>query len=438
MSEEVPTRNSRNVSESDYDKERQFYGWAQETRILGGISFLILRDRNGIIQITAPKKKVSVQVFDALSSIPRESVLRIVGEVKESRQARMGWEVIPSQIEVLSKALSPLPMGVVDKVNVEPDTRFNHRYMDLRRPEVRAIFELKSIALDVIYDYLRENGFIEVFTPKIVASGAEGGATLFPVQYFDVQAFLAQSPQLYKQMLMATGLDRIFEISPAFRAEPSNTVRHVSEFISFDGEMAFIRSQRDVLDMIEGCMQRMFRHIEREGQAQLSLLGREISIPKDPYPILTYDEVLDILSSNGKEIQQGEDIDTEGEKILGQVMIEKGHEMYWIIEYPEESKPFYIMEKEGNLSHSFDLDYRGQEISSGGQREHRYDCLVDRMIKKGLNPEDFRFYLNAFQYGMPPHGGWGIGLERLIQAALELPNIREAILFPRDRNRLVP
>lgn len=439
MSEQPALRNSRNLTEEDFNQEREFNGWVQDVRALGGISFLILRDRYGLIQVAAPKKKVDPLVFDIINTVPRESVVRIFGEVKESKQAKMGWEVIPSSIEILNKAASPLPMGVVDKVNVEADTRFNHRYIDIRRPEIRAVFEIKSLVVEAIGNYLRKQDFVEVFTPKIVASGAEGGATLFPIQYFEGKAYLAQSPQLYKQILMATGLDRVFEISPAFRAEPSDTVRHVSEFISFDGEMSYIRSQEDVLATIEGCMNHIIQSVKENGKPQLEVLETEISIPRAPYPVLSYAEAVDILSSEGKEIENMGDIDTEGEKLLGGIMIEKGYEMYWIIEYPEESKPFYIMEKDGTpYSYSFDLDYKGQEISSGGQREHRYDRLVERMKKKGLNPDTFQFYLNAFNYGMPPHGGWGIGLERVVQNMLDLPNIREAILFPRDRNRLEP
>jgi aspartyl-tRNA synthetase len=436
---EPESRNSRQVTGSDYEQERRIAGWVQEVRALGGISFLILRDRYGTMQVAAPKKKVKTEVFDAMNSISRESVVEIVGQIKESAQAKNGWEIIPTAFKILSESESPLPMGVVDKVNVEADTRFNHRYIDLRRPEVRAVFEIKSQIVSAIGEYLRENGFIEIFTPKIVASGAEGGATLFPIRYFEGNAYLAQSPQLYKQILMSTGMDRVFEISPAFRAEPSDTIRHVSEFISFDGEMAFIDSQRDVMDTIEGCMATILSRVRERCGPELELLGTEIHIPESTFPVVTYSEAVDILSSEGKEIEEMGDIDTEGEKMLGDLMLEKGHELYWIVEYPEESKPFYIMEKEGTpFSYSFDLDYRGQEISSGGQREHRYDHLVERMEEKDLNPGDFEFYLNSFAYGMPPHGGWGIGLERVVQNMLGLPNIREAILFPRDRNRLVP
>ena len=240
-------------------------------------------------------------------------------------------------------------------------------------------------------------------------------------------------------MIMSTGLDRVFEIGPAFRAEPSDTVRHVSEFISFDGEMAYIDSMNDVLQMLEGCIQHVIKGVAETSSAQLEILGTEVKVPKAPYPIIEYKDAVEIVTKEGMEISLGDDLGTEGEKILGSVMEEKGYEMYWIVEYPEEAKPFYIMEKEGTpYSYSFDLDYKGQEISSGGQREHRYNVLVDRISKKGLNPDDFNFYLDAFKYGMPPHGGWGIGVERLVQKMLSLPNVREAILFPRDRVRLVP
>ncbi len=436
---ESTLRNSRSLSPADAEKEVVVKGWAQEIRNLGGISFLIIRDRYGTVQITAPKKKIAPEVMTTLTSLARESVVKVTGTAKSANQVKGGVEIIPSTIEVLSVAASPLLMGVVDKVNVEADTRFDHRFMDLRKPEIRAVFEIKSLTLGLIDQFLVDEGFSEVFTPKIVASGAEGGATLFKVKYFDKTAYLAQSPQLYKQMLMSTGLDRVFEIGPAFRAEPSDTARHVSEFISFDGEMAFIESMSDVLDVIERCTMSVIKGVETKAKAQLEILNTTISVPKAPYPVIEYKDAVEMVQGTGMNIKLGDDLGTEGEKALGEVMKERGYDMYWIIEYPEEAKPFYIMEKDGTpYSYSFDLDYKGQEISSGGQREHRYDHLVARMQKKGLDPESFRFYLDAFQFGMPPHGGWGLGVERMVQKMLNLPNIRETILFPRDRIRLVP
>jgi nondiscriminating aspartyl-tRNA synthetase len=439
MSAEAPIRDSKTITPADFENVVEIDGWVQEIRALGGIAFLIVRDRHGTIQITLPKKKVTPELFAAATAISRESVVRLQGTVKQSAQARNGYEIIPSAIEVLSPARSPLPMGVVDKVNVEMDTRLNHRYMDLRKPEVRAVFEIKSMVLQLIDEYLVNHNFVEVFTPKVVASGAEGGSTLFKIEYFGQPAYLAQSPQLYKQMLMSTGLDRIFEISPAFRAEPSDTIRHVSEFISFDGEMAHIRSMRDVLDVLEGCTQYAVEGVAKNGSELVSRLNMEIELPKTPYPVIAYADALDMVAAEGLSLKMGDDLGTEGEKVLGDIMGAKGHDVYWIVEYPEEAKPFYIMEKDGTpFSYSFDLDYRGQEIASGGQREHRYDRLVERMKKKGLDPVSFDFYLNAFAYGMPPHGGWGLGVERLVQKMLNLPNVRETIIFPRDRNRLTP
>ena len=439
MNSSVPTRNSLTITEEDYDREVAVQGWVQDVRNLGGISFVILRDKHGVLQIAVPKKKVPPEIFDELTSVSRESVVRISGIVKESNQAKMGFEIVPTSVEVLSRAASPLPLGVVDKVGVEIETRYNNRFMDLRKADVRAVFEIKSMVLDLIDEYLRNEGFVEVFTPKIVASGAEGGASLFEIKYFDKIAYLAQSPQLYKQMLMSTGLDRVYEIGPAFRAEPSDTIRHVSEFISYDGEMAFVSSQRDVMDTIEGCMLHIIKGIMERGSKHLEVLGTAVTLPRSPFPVLTYSNAVEKLISEGRPMKEGEDLGTEDEKALGEFMRSKGYDMYWIVEYPEASKPFYIMEKDGTpFSHSFDLDYLGQEIASGGQREHRYDMLISRMEKKGLDVSSFKFYLDAFMYGMPPHGGWGLGLERLVQKMLGLPNVREAILFPRDRNRLTP
>ena len=430
-------RDSGNISKEDGIVTVK--GWVQDIRNLGGISFITLRDRYGTLQITMPKKKIDPDLFESLTKLSRESVISVTGEVKESNQTALGVEVIPSSFELYSAADVPLPMGVVDKVNVEMDTRLNHRFMDLRKPEAKAIFEIRSLVVELISEAMIGNGFVNINTPKIVASGAEGGATLFGIDYFGRKAYLAQSPQLYKQMLMSTGLDRVFELGPAFRAEHSNTNRHVTEFISFDGEMAWIERQEDVMAMIESTIDHVLVNLKERGKKQLDILGKEITVPKRPYPMLTYTECLNIVRGRGLPLRDGDDLGTEGEKIIGDAMSERGNDLYFIVEYPEEAKPFYIMEKDGtDLSFSFDLDYKGQEISSGGQREHRYPELLKRMEKKGLNPEDFGSYLDAFRYGMPPHGGWGIGVDRVVTKILDLPNVREAILFPRDISRLTP
>ena len=430
-------RNSSNIKADDGIVTVK--GWVQDIRNLGGISFIALRDRYGVIQLTLPKKKIDPELFGSITKLSRESVISVVGEVKESNQTELGVEVIPQSFVLESEAAVPLPLGVIDKVSAELDTRLNNRFMDVRKPEVKAIFELKSMMVELIEEAVRKNGFTQVYTPKIGAAGAEGGAELFKVKYFEKDAYLAQSPQLYKQILMSTGLDRVFEIGPAFRAENSNTNRHVTEFISFDGEMSWIENEEQVMAMIEEIIDHVLTGLKERGSKQLALLGKEINVPARPYPILTYSECLKIVNDGGLDLKDGDDLGTDGEKIVGDHMAAKGCDLYFIAEYPEEAKPFYIMEKDGtSYSYSFDLDYRGQEISSGGQREHRYEKLVARMEKKGLNPEDFGFYLDAFKYGMPPHGGWGIGIERLLVKMLDLSNIREAILFPRDPARLAP
>ncbi len=430
-------RDSGNISKDDGIVTVK--GWVQDIRNLGGISFITLRDRHGTIQITMPKKKIAPELFDPLTRLSRESVVAVTGEVKESNQTALGLELIPESFELYGEAQTPLPMGVVDKVNVEMDTRLNNRFMDIRKPEIKAVFEIRSLVMTLISEAMIKNGFVNINTPKIVASGAEGGATLFSVDYFGKPAYLAQSPQLYKQMLMSTGLDRVFELGPAFRAEHSNTNRHVTEFISFDGEMAWIEKEEDVMAMIEETIDYVLTQLKERGKKQLEILEKEINIPSRPYPILSYSECLRMVIDRGLPLKEGDDLGTEGERMIGDIMAEKGNDLYFIVEYPGEAKPFYIMEKDGtSYSFSFDLDYKGQEISSGGQREHRYNELVERMKRKGLDPNDFDSYLDAFKYGMPPHGGWGIGVDRLVTKILDLPNVREAILFPRDVSRLSP
>lgn len=435
----APLRTLRSIGPADHGRDVRVAGWVEEVRNLGGIAFLILRQGEGTLQLTL-RRKDDPELFRRATSIPRESVVAATGSVQANEQARNGWEVVPRGIEVLSEAATPLPMGVVDKVGVEFDTRLDNRVIDLRRPEVQAVFRVRAAFLQGLRDHLREAGFVEVHTPKLAGAGAEGGATLFATDYFGRPAYLAQSPQLYKQMLMATGLDRVFEVGPAFRAEPFDTVRHVTEFTSFDGEMAFVDDQDEVLTVLEAAIARGIRTVRSEAVEALERLDADPAVPDLPIPRVTYREARDLLAHEGKEVAEGTDLDTEAEKLLGRVMEARGHAWYFVVEYPTAAKPFYIMAKEADpsVSLSFDLGFKGDEMASGGQREHRYDRLVERLRAAGLDPEKFAFYLKAFRYGMPPHGGWGAGLDRLVQRLLDLANVREAILFPRDRHRLVP
>jgi aspartyl-tRNA synthetase len=433
---------SKEITSALFGQQVTVGGWVQDLRNLGGISFLQLRDRDGVIQVTTLKKR-SKDLFDLVASLPRESVLLVTGTVKESKEARAGFEVLPDNIVLLNKAETPLPLGVIDKVGADLDTRLNNRFLDLRKEDVRAIFQIEAKAIEGIRGFLVSEGFVEVSTPKIVAAGAEGGSTLFPIKYFDRSAYLAQSPQLYKQNLMATGLDRIYEIAHAYRAEASDTVRHIAEFISLDVELAFIESSEDVMAVAEGIVVNSLEHVRDRAKDELQKLGVKIEQPMTPFPRVKYKEAVEIVKAAGLRIEHGDDLGTEGEKALGEAMKrEKNCELYFITEFPTALKrgTFYAKrsDEDPETTGYFDLDYKGQEIVSGGQREHRYDVLVEQMRENNLNLDSFDFYLKAFRFGMPPHGGFGFGVERYVQKMLDLPNIREAVLYPRDRSRLVP
>ncbi len=432
-------RSFSTITSADHGKEVSLAGWVEDVRNLGGIAFLILRQRSGTFQATI-KKKADEDLFNRASKLIRESVVAVRGTVQPNPQVRNGWELLATSLGVLSPAAAPLPLPIVDKVGADVDTRFDNRVLDLRKPERRAIFHVRSVVAAAFRSYLDRQGFVEVHTPKLAGAGAEGGATLFETNYFGRRAFLSQSPQLYKQMLMSTGLDRVYELAPAFRAEPSDTVRHVTEFTSFDGEVAWIEQMEDFFPFLEGAVDAAIERVRTDAKADLELLHVEPKRPRLPLTRIPYAEGLEILRGHGKRVRDGENLDTESEKILGQAMAKDGHELYFITEYPSAIKPFYVMSKTEDLedSYSFDLEYKGDEMASGGQREHRYDLLVAKIKEKGLNPENFEFYLKAFRYGMPPHGGWGFGLDRFVQKLLALSNIREAILFPHDRVRLVP
>jgi aspartyl-tRNA synthetase len=433
-----PFRSLDSIGPADHGREVAVAGWIEDVRNLGGIAFLIVRQRGGTLQVTV--KKAAGELFKRLAGIPRESVVAVRGTVQPNPQVRNGWEVLATSLDVLSEAAAPLPLPVADKVGAEMDTRLDNRFLDLRKPERRAIFRVRAAAAAGIRAHLDREGFVEVQTPKLAGAGAEGGATLFETTYFGRRAYLSQSPQLYKQILMATGLDRVYELAPAFRAEPSDTVRHVTEFTSFDGELAWIGSMEDVLEVLEGTVAAAVRAVRERAMPDLEALGADPKVPSLPLRRVPYPEALEILRGHGKRLRDGDDVDTEGEKLLGSALAGEGHEWYFLVDYPTAIKPFYIMAHadDPEASHSFDLEYKGDEMASGGQREHRLEPLVGRMKARGLDPASFEFYLKAFRYGMPPHGGWGFGLDRFVQKLLDLPNIREAILFPRDRVRLVP
>ncbi len=412
-------------------------GWVAKTRDLGGLKFFILRDREGTVQVTGKKDTVSDNVLKKMSEIMKEYCVRVEGKIEKSAHCPAGFEMIPSKIEIVSKSEPELPIDVFGKIESGKDKRFDYRFLDLREPKLQAIFRIKARAVQAIREYFIKEGFVEAFTPVIQAAGAEGGATMFPVQYYDKKAFLRQSPQLYKQMMMASGMDRVFEIGQAFRAEKFHTSRHVSEFLSVDFEQGWIKSEEDIMKTLEGMVHYTISSISKNCRHELKMIEKEVKIPKLPMKRVTYDEMVDTLKKSGVKIEWGDDIEDAQEKKFGEIMAKKGIEWYFLTKFPSEIKPFYIM-LEGKYSRGLDLDFRGMEMASGGQREHRHDVLKNVMKEKGLNPKNFEFFLEPFRYGIPPHGGIGFGVERMIEKLLDLPDIKEAILFPRTPDRLVP
>jgi len=427
---------SKDVTGKDHGKTITVSGWVEDIRNIGSISFVILRDKKGTLQVTALKKE-SPKLFEKLVNIPRESVIAVKGLCKKSDKARNGYEVIPTELEVLSASETPLPLGVVDKVESELETRLDNRFIDLRKQEIQAIFKIRNKIFAAVHEYLRSQNFIEVHTPNIIASSSEGGTDVFKLKYFEKNAFLAQSPQLYKQMLMATGLDRVYEIAWYFRAEEHNTRRHLNESTAVDLEMAFINNEEDVMKILEGLVHNMWKKAG-ECKEELDVLGKKIVVPKLPFKRVIYDEAIKKLNKNGSKIKWGEDLGTEEEKLLGEIMKKEGYNFYFITKYPIEAKPFYTMPEGDKYSRGFDLACRGVEIASGSQRIHDVELLKKRLKACDLNPRDFESYLKAFRYGMPPHGGFGFGIERFLMELLDIKNIRECILFPRDRTRLTP
>ena len=427
---------SKDVTEKEYGKLITISGWVEDIRNIGSIAFIIIRDKKGTLQITAIKNK-NLELFEKLVSISRESVIAVKGLCKANDKVRNGYEIIPEELEILSVAETPLPLGIVDKVESELETRLDNRFIDLRKQRNQAIFKIRNVVVAAVHEFLREQNFIEVHTPNIIASSSEGGTDVFKIKYFEKEAFLAQSPQLYKQMLMATGLDRVYEIAWYFRAEEHNTRRHLNESTAVDLEMAFINDEEDIMKILEELVYNMWKKAS-ECKDELDVIGANVVLPKLPFKRNNYDDIIKKLNSKESKIEWGDDLGTEDEKLLGEIMKDERHEFYFITKYPLEAKPFYTMPEGDKYSRGFDLEHKGVELASGGQRIHDMELLKERLKACGLNPKEFESYLKGFRYGMPPHGGFGFGIERFLMKLLDIKNIRECILFPRDRTRLTP
>lgn len=447
MSMTLRTLGCGQVKPDHYGTSQTFAGWVDALRVKGNLAFLVLRDRTGKVQFVA-KKEANEALFTTITGLTPESVVSIAGQVLATEKAKAGFEVVPASATVLNAAATPLPFALWDeKIDTGIDTRLDHRFLDLRGNRSKAIFMIRHKVIEAGSAYLRANGFTEIHTSNILGASSEGGTDTYKFDYFGRKAFLAQSPQLYKQMMMASGFDRVFEVGWYFRAEKHNTVRHLNESTAFDIEMAFIESEDDVMQQIEGLLTAIWTAVANECAAEIATLKADVPIPKMPFRRVPYEEALTIINSHDdnrlpQPLKFGDDIGTEAEKVLGRIMKQEGHDFYFITKWPLAPKPFYVMPEDGTMNsklcRGFDLDYRGVELISGGQRIHDPVLLEEGIKRWGLDPKDFTAYLEAFKFGMPPHGGCGLGIERILMMMLGLPNIREAILFPRDVTRLTP
>ena len=422
------------VTKEMIGKTVEIKGWVHETRDHGKIRFLILRDSTGIVQVTAKKGNVQDDVFDNMDS-PKETVLSIEGIVKDEKQAPGGFEVVPNKLEVLNKVSILLPVDPTDKIVSELDVRLDNRHIDLRRKKIRAIFDIQSEITRAFREKALEGGFQEIFPTTIVAAASEGGTELFPIVYFDKEAFLSQSPQLYKQLAVIGGMEKVFMIVPYYRAEKHKTTAHVNQNWAMDVEMAFA-DHKDAMNVLRQIFTYILTSVKKNCAKQLEILGVEIIVPNE-IKEYTYTDLVDLLKKNGHKFEWGEDIGRDEERKLYELLKE---EAFFVTEFPTKERAFYSMPKpeDPKVSNSFDLMYRGLEMVSGAQRIHQPELLIERIKAKGMNPDNFEFYINAFRSGAPPHAGWALGVERLTLAITKQSNIRECSMFPRDIDRISP
>lgn len=416
-------------------KEVVVSGWVHDVRVLGGINFILLRDKDGMAQITVHKNKVKKEILDIVQKIHQEDVISVRGKVVSNKVAKGGVEIVPEDMEVLNKAEVPLPL---DPRNVTPanlDTKLDWRFMFFRTNEGRAIFKIQSQIVNAFREFCLKNGYMEMQPPIIISSASEGGAELFEIPYFEKKAFLAQSPQLYKQM-GAISFEKVFMIVPIFRAEKFDQPTHLNEIRQMDVEQAFSDDEK-VMDALEDCFFYILESVRKNSKEELDVLNHELKIPKKPLKRLTYTKIIELLQKAGEKIKWGDDFSKTQEKMLPKLV---GEDAFFVKDWPAEIKAFYSMPYKDNpkICKAFDLIHNGLEISSGTQRIHIPELLTKQIKDKGLKPENFKYYIDVFRYGAPVHSGWSIGLERITMTIIGKSNIREVTMFPRDRNRISP
>lgn len=415
-------------------------GWVETLRDQKRIQFIIIRDETGSVQVTYPRPAEEDALADVVSGLSHGSFVEITGELKHDERVKLGG------IEILLKDLKVVTLSNPDSPIAEDtsiDKRLDWRFIDMRRPEVALMFKIQTTIEQTWREMWLEEGFTEIHSPKLMGSASESNAELFKMEYFETVAYLAQSPQFYKQMAMSAGLGKVFEIGPVFRADPSFTSRHATEFVSVDMEMSWIDSHEDIMAFQEQLLVRAITAVkEKFGQEIQKLYDLDIKIPTLPFPRIPLLEAHKIVEARGYKVPRMDgDLDPEGERqIAAHVAEEFGHEFVFLTDYPKGIRPFYHMRHEDNpeLTKSYDLIWKGTEITTGAQREHRIDILEKQVVDKGLEVEGLNFYLDFFRYGVPAHGGFGMGLTRVLMLLLDLPNIREASFLFRGPNRLQP
>lgn len=424
------------INELSYymNEKVQIKGWVHRIRKLKSITFIILRDRTGLVQCVASNADINI------NEIKLESVVSIIGTIKESNNKFNMFEISIKNLSIINNSLEELPIEInKENLEVNLDTMLNNRMLSLRHEKINSIFKIQNIIVEGFRELLNKEGFTEIYTPKIVEGGAEGGTELFKVEYFERQAYLAQSPQFYKQMMVGAGFERVYEVGHVYRAEEHNTNRHLNEYISMDLEMGFIEDEEEIMNLEEELIKYMLEKVLKEGKKYLEILNSEIPSIEEKIPRIKFSEALKILEKEYNKTGLDGDIDPEGEKLISKYAKEKFNcDFIFLTHYPRKKRPMYTMPCGNEETHSFDLLFRGIEITTGGQRIHEYDMLIENMKYKKLNPKNYESYTSNFKYGMPPHGGLAIGLERITAKLLGFENVRETSLIPRDRTRLVP
>ncbi|MBL6592663.1 MAG: aspartate--tRNA(Asn) ligase [Candidatus Aquiluna sp.] len=415
-------------------------GWVETLRDQKRIQFIIIRDESGSVQVTYPRPSEEDSLADQVSALTHGSFVIVKGQLKHDERVKLGGiEILLEGLEVVSASLPDSPIAEDTSI----DKRLDWRFIDFRRPELNLMMQVQTTIEQAWREHWLANDFVEIHSPKLMASPSESHAELFKLEYFEGHAYLAQSPQFYKQMAMSAGLNRVFEIGPVFRADPSFTSRHATEFVSIDMEMSWIDSHEDVMSFQEELMVKAITAVkQKHGERIKELYEIDIEIPSTPFPRIPLAEAHEIIEKRGYKVPRTDgDLDPEGERQISQYAKEElGHEFVFLTDYPKHIRPFYHMRHEDNdaLTKSYDLIWKGTEITTGAQRENRIEVLEAQAKDKGLDPEGLEFYMDFFRYGVPPHGGFGMGLTRVVMLMLELPNIREASFLFRGPNRLQP